>query len=826
MAIKCPKCNTDNPDRVKFCGECGTLLRSVQGTDPTNAGPDSYPIDVGPDPRSGRPSGDIPDLTKTMEAPREELIRGFTFASRYEIIEELGRGGMGRVYRVEDSKLKQEVALKLIKPEIAKDKKTIERFRNELKTARMISHKNVCRMFDIGEEKGVYFITMEYVPGEDLKSFIRRSGQMAVGTTLRIAKQVCEGLTEAHKLGVVHRDLKPQNVMIDTHGNARIMDFGIARSLEAKGITGAGVMIGTPEYMSPEQVEWKEVDQRTDIYSLGIILFEMLTGQVPFRGDTALSIAVQHKTESPSDPKTFNPQIPENLSRIVLKCLEKDKASRYQNIERLYSGLIEIEEGMPSTVKGPTPKEFKTPTTFKERWKNSIAVLPFTNMSADPEQEYFCDGIAEELINALTQIKDLRVVARTSAFSFKGKDTDIEEIGKKLKVDKVLEGSVRKAGNRLRITAQLINVEDGYHLWSERYDRDLEDVFAIQDEVTLAIVDRMKVKLLGKEKQKLTKRPTDNPEAYQLYLKGRYFWEKRTSEGYKKANEFFNKAIEIDPEFALSYAGLASIYTSLGVFGLGRPKEVFPKAKSLNEKALEIDSSLAFAYRIKASVSLFYDWDWPSSERSFRKAINLNPGDATFYWIYALYLGWMGRFDEAIKEMKKAVNLDPLSLVINCDMGHIYYCARRYDESMKWYRKTLEIEPNYGMAFYHMGFTYAVEKNYKKSEESFKKANRLTGGLPWSVGLLSYVYSKLGKREKAESLLQELHNRSKKEYIHASCFTMAYSEIEGLDKAFEYWNDAYQEREPTCCMLKVLPHLDLFRSDPRFDGLLEKLNLK
>jgi serine/threonine protein kinase/tetratricopeptide (TPR) repeat protein len=798
MEIRCPKCHSENPDTARFCSNCATPLRS-----PGKA-----------------------EVTETLETPREELTRGSTFASRYEIIEELGRGGMGRIYRVEDAKLKQEVALKLIKPEIAKDKKTIERFRNEMRTARMISHKNVCRMFDIGEEKGAYFITMEYVPGEDLKSFIRRAGPLGSGKAIFIAKQICEGLTEAHRLGVVHRDLKPQNVMIDTQGNARIMDFGIARSLDAKGITGAGVMIGTPEYMSPEQVEGKEVDQRSDIYSLGVILFEMLTGRVPFKGDTALSIAVQHKTESPPDLKSVNPQIPENLSRIVLKCLEKDKASRYQNIEMLHSDLMEAEEGLPSTIKEPTQKDFKTPTTFKERWKNSIAVLPFINMSADPEQEYFCDGIAEELINALTQIKDLRVVARTSAFSFKGKDTDIEEIGKKLKVDKVLEGSVRKAGNRLRITAQLINVEDGYHLWSERYDRDLDDVFAIQDEVTLAIVDRMKVKLLGKEKQKLTKRPTYDTEAYHLYLKGRYFSNKRTSEGYKKAMEFYNKAIEIDPEFALSYTGLSSLYSTLGVFGLGRPKDVFPKAKSFYEKALEIDKNLAPAYSVKAYVSLFYDWNWPAVERDCKKAIELNPGHASSYLIYAIYLGYMARFDEALREMKKAVNLDPLSLIISCDMGHIYFAARRYDESMRWYQKTLDMEPNYGLALYHMGITYAIQENYKEAEKCFKKAIRLTGGLPWAVAWLSYVYSKLGKREKAESLIQELHNRSKKEYIHPSCFVCAYSGLEDFDKAFEYWNDAYEEREPTCCMLKVLPDFDPFRYDPRFDELLEKMNLK
>jgi serine/threonine-protein kinase len=798
VANKCPKCNTDNPDTVKFCGECGAQLPAIEGI----------------------------EVTETIETPKEELTRGSTFASRYEIIEELGRGGMGRVYRVEDAKLKQEVALKLIKPEIAKDKKTIERFRNELKTARMISHKNVCRMFDIGEEKGAYFITMEYVSGEDLKSFIRRAGLLGTGKAIFIARQICEGLTEAHRLGVVHRDLKPQNVMIDMHGNARIMDFGIARSLEAKGITGAGVMIGTPEYMSPEQVEGKEVDQRSDIYCLGVILFEMLTGQVPFKGNTALSIAVQHKTESPPDPKSINPQIPENLSRIILKCLEKDKDLRYRNIEMLHSDLMVVEEGLPTTVKGPAQKEFKTPTTFKERWKNSIAVLPFTNMSADPEQEYFCDGIAEELINALTQIEDLRVVARTSAFSFKGKDTDIEEIGKKLKVDKVLEGSVRKAGNRLRITAQLINVEDGYHLWSERYDRDLNDVFAIQDEVTLAIVDRMKVKLLGKEGQKLTKRSTDNTEAYQLCLKGRYFSNKRTPEGYQKAIEYFNKAIEIDPEFALPYAGLASLYATLGVYGLRRPRDVFPKAKTFNDKALEIDNDLAPAHSIKAYIGLMFDWDWPAAERDAKKAIELNPGYAFSYIIYALYLDFMGRFDEAITEMKRALNLDPLSLIINYDMGVIYHCARRYDEAMKWYQKTLEIEPNYGVAIYQMGTSYAVQGNYKEAVKCFKKALRLTGGLPWAVSWLSYVYSKLGKREEAENLLQELHDRSTKEYIHPSCFANAYSGLGDFDKAFKNWNDAYEEREPIFCMLKVFPDFDRFRSDPRFDELLEKLNLK
>jgi len=335
--MKCPKCNSDNPDTLKFCGECGTKL------------------DLSDDAQIS--------FTKTLETPREELTRGTLFADRYEIIEELGKGGMGKVYRVEDAKTKEEIALKLIKPEIASDKKTIDRFRNELTTARKIRHKNICGMYDLDEDRGVYYITMEYVLGQNLKGLIRQTGKLAISTVISIAKQICEGLSEAHKLGVVHRDIKPNNIMIDKGGNARIMDFGIARSLETKGITGAGVMIGTPEYMSPEQVEGKEVDQRSDIYSLGVILYEMVTGKLPFEGDTPLSIAMKHKSEPPPNPKELNVQIPEDLSNLILSCMEKDKEKRYQTAEELLSELTKIEKGIPSTEK-ILPR--KRPITSKE----------------------------------------------------------------------------------------------------------------------------------------------------------------------------------------------------------------------------------------------------------------------------------------------------------------------------------------------------------------------------------------------------------------------------------------------------------------------------
>ena len=477
--MNCPQCAFENPADSRFCSRCGSRIT---------------------------PSGKI-TITKDGIHPIEKEFKvGSTFAGRYLIIEELGKGGMGSVYKVLDKEVDEKIALKFLNPEVAANEKTITRFRNELKTARKISHKNVCRIYDLSKKEGFYYITMEYVSGDDLKHVVRMMGQLSIGKALFIAKQICEGLAEAHQLGVVHRDLKPQNIMIDKEGNSRIMDFGIARSLEAKGITEAGVMIGTPEYMSPEQAEAMEVDQRSDIYSLGVILYEMVTGEVPFKGETALIIAMKQMSETPKDPKAINADIPDELSRVILNCLEKKKEKRYEYVEELLSELTRIMR--PKTERIVTPQ-----------WKNSIAVLPFRDMSPEKDQDYFCEGIAEEIINALTHIEGLRVIARTSAFAFKDKLDDIREIGKKLGVETLLEGSIRKAGNRVRITAQLITAADGSHLWSERYDRDIDDLFQIQDEVSLKIAENLKIKLGHKEKTLLAKRYTDDIETYNLYLK-------------------------------------------------------------------------------------------------------------------------------------------------------------------------------------------------------------------------------------------------------------------------------------------------------------------
>lgn len=804
MGIKCSKCGFENHEDLSFCGKCGTQLTSPEGI----------------------------EATQTLEVPKEELIRGTTLANRYEIIEELGKGGMGRVYRVEDTKLKQEVALKLIKPEIAKDEKTIERFRNELKIARNIRHKNVCGMFDLGEEKGTHFITMEYVPGEDLKGMIRMMGQLGTGKALSIAKQVCEGLSEAHRLGVVHRDLKPSNIMIDKEGNARIMDFGIARSLSEKSITGVGMMIGTPEYMSPEQVEGKEVDQRSDIYSLGVILYELVTGRVPFEGDTAFIIGVKHKSEIPENPSRINPQIPEKFSRLILKCLEKDKGNRYQGAQGLLAALSKIEDTLYAEERASREGKPIATETGELEERDSIAVLPFSDLSPQKDQEYFCDGMAEELINTLTKVERLKVASKTSAFQFKDKGKDIEEIGKKLRVQTILDGSVRKSGNRLRISAQLINVEDGYHIWSEKYDRDMEDIFAIQDEISLAIVDKLKIKLLGEERAKLTKRYTENKEAYSLFLKGRYFWNRRYEGGLNRAIEYFNQAIAKDPLYAIAYSGIADCLCLIGLWGFQPPKEVYPKAKAAAEKALEIDESLSEARSSLGFINAFYAWDWHAAEREFKIALELNPRYATAHSWYSLYLAGMGRFEEAIDEQKRALELDPLSLIINAMMGLIFMLAGNYSDAVEQLQRTIEMDPNFLMAYVFLGQTYTVMewkglgKYYAQSIKALKKAFDLSGGMTYVLGHLGMTYSLDGQKDKANKILQQLEKLRIGESVSPEQFFHMYYGLGEQDKALEYLEKMHDERTSLLTLYNVWPAVDRINSTPTFKAIMKKMGLK
>jgi len=834
MGIKCPKCHSDNTDTARFCSNCATPLPS---------------------------SKEIP-VTETLETPKEELTTGSTFAGRYQIIEELGKGGMGKVYKAQDIDLREKVAIKLLKPEIAADKKTIERFRNELKFARKIRHKNVCQMYDLNKEEGTLYITMEYVPGEDLKSTIRRVGPLGAGKAIFIAKQVCEGLTEAHHLGVVHRDLKPSNIMIDKEGNAHIMDFGIARSIETKGITGEGVMIGTPEYMSPEQAEAKETDHRSDIYSAGVILYEMVTGRVPFTGDTALSIAIKHKSEEPRAPRELNAQIPEDLNTLILRCMEKDKEKRFQTAEELLSELTKIEKAIPSTER-VLPK--KKPVTSKEItvkfklkklfipaliviavaiigiaiWqlrpqkeavsepsgKPRIAVLPFEDLSPQKDQEYFCDGLAEELINALTHIKGLDVVARYSAFSFKDKSADIHEICKILNAETVLGGSVRKSGNRLRITSYLVNSK-GSQLWSEKYEREMREVFSIQDEISLAIVNKLKVNLLGDEQDAIQKRPTDNMEAYDLYLKGIYYKNRVHPDNLRKGIEYLQKATEKDPNFALAYVEMGNIYESYAAVGLLSPDEVYPKVKAALKRAMEIDDSLGEAHTLAANISTWYDWDWIAAEKDYQRAISLNPGLESAHANYSTYLFIQGRFDEALSEIKVAQELNPLNPISYAWSSQIYRCAGRPDEAMEQIQKAMEIGPNSPMVLFHASWLYFDKGMFQEVIETLQKSYELSGGtFQWAHCGLGAAYALAGQKDKAEKVLQELLEDRKSGYVPCMSIANNYLCSGNMDKALEWLEKAYEQHDYLIPLLKVFKGFDVFGQHPRGQALLKKMNL-
>jgi serine/threonine protein kinase/Tfp pilus assembly protein PilF len=699
-----------------------------------------------------------------MEQSQQTFTIGSLLARRFEVLEEIGGGGMGTVFRVLDKKINEEVALKLLKPNISEKEKTVERFKNELKLARRITHKNVCRMFDIHEEAGTIFITMEFVSGEDLKSLIRHTGPLSMEKAIRIMKQVGEGLSEAHRLDVIHRDLKPQNIIIDRRGIAKITDFGIARHLSGPELTSTGIMIGTPHYISPEQAESAAVDQRTDIYALGVIFYEMVAGCLPFKGDNILSVVLKQKTEIPRPPRDFNALIPEELNRLILKCLLKKKEERYQSIEEFLVELSRIEE----RLEGITPRsieKWKTPAaSYEEENTRSIAVLPFKDMSPQHDQDYFCEGLAEELINALTHIKGLKVLARSSSFSFKEKDKDIREIGKQLNVGSVLEGSVQKSGNRLRVTAQLISVSDGYQLWSDKFDREFEDIFAVQDEISMAVVDKLKVELLEGEKEKLTKRHTQDKKAYQLYLKGRYHWNRRSPRDMVAAVDYFQRAINKDPNFALPLGGIADVFNMLAEFGFIPPQPAYLKSIAFLQKAMEIDDSLSEIYSSLALITYCYEWDLPAAERYARRSIDLNPQNMFAHATYGEILGTWGRNEECWEEGKSAVEADPFSPLAQAFYGVVLGVLGRIEESRDQMRKAMAMMPDQPLLSFFLGTAYLSKPSFpEKAIEYLQKSAE--AGVTASYAYLGLAHSMAGRKEEALKCLAKLEKIEKERFL-------------------------------------------------------------
>ncbi len=734
--------------------------------------------------------------------------------SHYRILEELGAGGMGVVYKAEDTKLKRTVALKFLSPQAVGTEEDKTRFIHEAQAAAALNHPNICTVHEIDEYKDQSFIAMECVEGESLKAKIK-SGPLQLGEAVEIAVEIAEGLQEAHSKGIIHRDIKSANVMLTATGRVKVMDFGLAKSSGRTQLTQAGTTVGTVAYMSPEQGRGDPVDYRTDIWSLGIVLYEMIAGELPFKADYEQATIYLIINEEPPSIKSQRSDVPEKLERLIEKALAKSTKERYESAEALKKDL----ESLMGTRR---PRTTEREASVQES-KSSIAVLSFRDMSSQRDQEYFCEGIAEELINALVKMKGLRVAARTSAFQFKEHDSDIKTIGRKLEVKTVLEGSIRKSGNRLRITAQLINVEDGFHIWSEKYDRELDDIFAIQDEISLAIVDKLKVKLLGEEKSALVKRYTGDQEAHNLYLKGLYFWNRRHEGGMKRAMECFRQAIDKDPDYALAHVGVADTYNITGMFGYLPPKEAFPKAIAAAKRALEIDDTLGEAHASLGFARTFYDWDWSAAESEFIRAIELSPNYATAHEWYGLCLSATGRNDEGINEAEKARDLDPLSLIINAVVGLLYCFARRYEESIANQKKTLELDPNFLIANGWIVMAYAENGMCDRAVQTMSRVEASAAEHPFTLGYFGYYYGACGQDKDALRILEILNELAKTRYVSPMHQAHTLIGLGRIDEAFDFVEKAYAERDPLLALTKAIPFYGTHLSDTQYKELLRKI---
>ena len=667
--MRCPNCRFEAASDSRFCPQCGMPI----GTDGGDGKLDAT-----------RP---LPQLPGTRPA-------GSLVAGRYKILGTAGAGGMGIVYKAEDTKLRRTVALKFLPAAMALDPQAKKRFLREAQAAAILDHPNICPVHEVDEAEGEMFMAMAFIEGRSLKERIAE-GPLPLIEALGIAVQVADGLKSAHDRGVVHRDIKPANIMLNSEGQARITDFGLASLEGGIDLTRPQTVLGTPAYMSPEQFRGDKTDGRTDVWSFGVTLFETVTGRRPFAAERAADVRDEILNDVPPAPSSLRPEIPPGLDEVILRCLRKKPEERYQHIEGVLSDLRSEGVRAPGPAGAAAPRSGALP---------SVAVLPFADMSPGKDQDYFAEGLAEEIIHALARIQGIKIVARTSAFALKGMKLDVREIGKMLGVGAVLEGSIRKAGDRLRVTAQLIDAATGMHLWSERYDREERDVFAIQEEISLAIVEHLKVTLLSREKAALRKRSTTDTEAYNQYLKGLYFMARPDAGSYAKALDFFRSAIEKDPNFAAAYAGMAFLYSSLGILNLAPPAETWPKAKAALHKALTLDEDLAEAHAVAAQVAFWYEWDWDAAARSFDRVLSLNPGDATSHGTRGWLLLNRRRFDEALREAKKAIELDPLMPLYYAWSVGLHWSIGKPDEALSEFAKAMEIDPNLGLAYFHAGY--------------------------------------------------------------------------------------------------------------------------
>jgi serine/threonine protein kinase/tetratricopeptide (TPR) repeat protein len=747
------------------------------------------------------------------------LPRAGQTISHYELLEQAGTGGMGVVYKARDRRLDRLVALKFLAPELQAATEQVDNFLHEARAISRLNHPNIATIYDVGAEGPHRFLAFEYLPGGSLRALIReihgKGGKLELRSILSYARQIADALNHAHRHGIIHRDVKSENVLLTGSGVVKLTDFGVAL-VAGRDSGGSPDTAGTAAYMSPEQAQGLEVDARSDLFSFGVVLFELVTGTVPFsdRQEAVVLYDIVHTQEPPLS--RFRADLPDRLQAVVHRTLQKEPSERYQSMEALLAELSAVpsDGGGPISRRGPRPRPEPT-----------IAVLPFVDMSPAKDQDYFCDGVTEEIINALTGVKGLKVVSRTSTFKFKDQAYDIREIGQQLGVQTVLEGSVRKAGERLRITVQHINVSDGYHLWSRRYDRDMKDVFAIQDEIARSVVEQLRQDLAGEAAQGLSRRRTGNLDAYQCYLQGRYHLNERVETALKKSLACFQNAVDQDPHYALAFAGLAEaqILLAAGDYADEPVPQTLSKAREAAKRAIELDEDCAEAHAALGLVHFRADWDFARSESEFLRALEINEGYAGGHHQYAMLLALIQRLDEAIRQIRRAHELDPLSPIISTAVGRILHFASRYDEAIEQLERTVKQNPQFANVYFDLSISYALKERFEESLAAMRKVTELTGDpvREFIVGI--HVETRLGNTVSAMEYFEKFRQADQAHRRPAMAWAIAEAGLGRYDRAMEQLRRSYEERDLSLLYLQCESFWEPLRSRDDYHELVRRI---